>query len=126
VRTEKSAAGTTTTRNKAGETKTKAKELSNRFTLAIAGSTQQGIANGWSNMSEASKAGCKSTRHILYDTGAQVTLMSKALLTNEGVNWRCNNNIHMANVSGVGGQENLKVLHDVSFYVLIDSRTSHA
>ena len=79
VRTEKSADGSMTTRNKADETKIKVKTTKNRFTLAIAGSTQQGIANGWSNRSEASKAGYKSTRHILYDTGAQVTLMSKAL-----------------------------------------------
>ena len=124
VRTEKSAAGTMTTRNKAGETKIKAKEANNRFTLAIAGSTQQGIANGWSNRSAGSKAVYKSTHQILYDTGAQVTLMSKALLTKIGVNWRRNNNTHMAGVSGVGGTENLKVLHDVQFYVLIHSRTS--
>ena len=123
VRTEKSADGSMTTRNKAGETKIKVKTIKDRFTLAIAGSTQQGIANGWSNRSEASKAGYKSTRHILYDTGAQVTLMSKALLTNIGVNWK-RGNFHMETISGVGGQENLKVLHDVSFYVLIDNHTS--
>ena len=124
VRTEKSADGSMTTRNKAGETKIKVKTIKDRFTLAIAGPRQQGIANGWSNRSWASKASYKSTHNILYDTGAQVTLMSKALLTSIGVNWKRNSNFHMADVSGVGGQENLKVLHDVSFYVLIDNHTS--
>ena len=124
VRTEKSAAGTMTTRNKAGETKIKAKETNNKFTLAIAGSKQQGIANGWSTRSEASKRNYKSNHEILYDTGAQITLMSKDLLTRIGVNWRRKNNIHMADVNGVGGTESMKVLLDVQFYVLIHSGTS--
>ena len=124
VRTEKSAAGTVTTRNKAGETKIKAKESNNKFFLAIAGSTQSGIANGWSTRSGQSKRNYKSSHKILYDTGAQITLMSKDLLTKIGVNWRRNNNMYYSAVMGVGGSENTKVLQDVQFYVLIDSRTS--
>ena len=124
VRTEKSAAGTVTTRNKAGETKIKAKERDSKFFLAIAGSTQSGIANGWSTRSAPSKRNYKSNHKILYDTGAQITLMSKDLLTKIGVNWRRNNNMYYSAVMGVGGSENTKVLQDVQFYVLIDSRTS--
>ena len=124
VRTEKSATGKLTTKNKVGETKIKVKEANNRFMLTIAGSTQQSVPNGWSKRSAASKVNYKEDHKILYDMGAQVTLMSKALLDNIGVNWRRNNNYFMANVNGVTGPENLNVLEHVAFYVLIDSKTS--
>ena len=124
VRTEKSVTGALTTRNKAGHTKIKRKENSDRLTLTICGVGQQSVPNGWLMRTEHSKSNYKQDHEILYDTGAQITLMSKDLLTKIGVNWRRNNNTHMVGVHGVGGTENLKVLHDVQFYVLIHSRTS--
>ena len=124
VRTEKSATGKLTTKNKAGETKIKVKEANNKFMMTIAGSTQQSVPRGWSKRTAANKAAYKNNHKILYDTGAQVTLMSKALLGKIGVNWRRTTNYHMADIQGVTGSENMKVLHNVPFYVLLHSKTS--
>jgi len=124
VRTEKSVTGALTTRNKAGHTKIKRKENSDRLTLTICGVGQQSVPNGWLMRTEHSKSNYKQDHEILYDTGAQITLMSKDLLRNIGVNWRRTVNTRYANVNGVTGSENLKVLEDVAFYVLIDSKTS--
>ena len=115
VRTEKSATGKLTTKNKAGGTKIKVKEANNKFMMTIAGSTQQSVPRGWSKRTAANKAAYKNNHKILYDTGAQVTLMSKALLGKIGVNWRRTTNYHMADIQGVTGSENMKVLHDVPF-----------
>ena len=81
VRTEKSITGKLTTKNKAGQTKIKTKQYSNQFTLTICGAGQQSVPNGWLMRTDNSKANYKEDHKILYDTGAQVALMSKALLT---------------------------------------------
>ena len=61
---------------------------------------------------------------MLYDTGAWVTLMSRALLERLGINWRRTTNTYTTNISGVGGNQQTKVLIGVEFYVQIDSLTN--
>ena len=56
VRTEKSVTGELTSRNKAGQTKIKRKEYSDRFTLTICSVGQQSVPNGWLMRTEHSKA----------------------------------------------------------------------
>ena len=55
VRTDISADGATTHRNKAGETKIKRTVGDNAFFMTIAGANQQYVINGWVDRSTASK-----------------------------------------------------------------------
>ena len=124
VRTDISADGTTTRRNKAGETKIKRTVADNAFSMTVAGANQQSVINGWVDRSAASKRTYKATHKMLYDTGAQVTLMSRALCEKLGIKWRRKTNVSSQVIHGVGGSETLKILHDVEFYLQIDSRSN--
>ena len=124
VRTDISADGTTTRRNKAGETKIKRTVGDNAFFMTVAGANQQSVINGWVDRSTASKRTYKATHKMLYDTGAQVTLMSRALCEKLGIKWRRKTNVSSQVIHGVGGSETLKILHDVEFYLQIDSRSN--
>jgi hypothetical protein len=61
---------------------------------------------------------------MLYDTGAEVTLMSRALCEKLGIKWKRKTNVSSQIIQGVGGSETLKILHDVEFYLQIDSRSN--
>ena len=126
VRTDISADGSTTRKNKAGETKIKRVIVENKFFMAVTGTgpNQQSVINGWSQRSTQSKRTYKAQHQILYDTGAMVTLMSRALCERLGIKWKRRTNISHSDIQGVGGTERLKVLHDVVFYVQIDSRSN--
>ena len=124
VRTDISADGTTTRRNKAGETKIKRTVGDNAFFMTVAGANQQSVINGWVSRSAASKRTYKATHKMLYDTGAQVTLMSRALCEKLGIKWKRKTNVSSQIIQGVGGSETLKILHDVEFYLQIDSRSN--
>ena len=120
VRTDIDADGRKTRRNKAGETKIKLVELDRKFILAVAGPKQQSVINGWEQRSPQSKRNYKEDNHMLYDTGAMVTLMSRALLQRLGINWKRTTNTYTTNISGVGGDQQTKVLVGVEFYIQID------
>ena len=124
VRTEISADGATTRRNKAGETKIKRTVGDKTFFMTVAGANQQSVINGWVSRSTESKRTYKATHKMLYDTGAQVTLMSRALCEKLGIKWRRKTNVSSQVIHGVGGSETLKILHDVEFYLQIDSRSN--
>ena len=124
VRTDISADGTSTRRNKAGETKIKRTVGDNAFFMTVAGANQQSIINGWVSRSAASKRTYKATHKMLYDTGAEVTLMSRALCEKLGIKWKRKTNVSSQIIQGVGGSETLKILHDVEFYLQIDSRSN--
>ena len=62
-------------------------------------------------------------RHkMIYDTGAQVTSMSREMCDRLRIDWRRTTNYTMQSVRGVGNTSTpCKVLHDVEFYICIDS-----
>jgi hypothetical protein len=124
VRTDISADGTSTRRNKAGETKIKRTVGDNAFFMTVAGANQQSVINGWVDRSTVSKRTYKATHKMLYDTGAEVTLMSRALCEKLGIKWKRKTNVSSQIIQGVGGSETLKILHDVEFYLQIDSRSN--
>ena len=62
-------------------------------------------------------------RHkMIYDTGAQVTSMSREMCDRLRIDWRRTTNYTMQSVRGVGNTSTpCKVLHDVEFYICIDA-----
>ena len=126
VRTDISADGTTTRKNKAGETKIKRVIVQDKFFMAVTGTgpNQQSVINGWSQRSTQSKRTYTAQHQILYDTGAMVTLMSRALCEKLGIKWRRKTNVSSQVIHGVGGSETLKILRGVEFYLQIDSRSN--
>ena len=87
VRTDISADGSTTRKNKAGETKIKRVIVEDKFFMAVTatGPNQQSVINDWSQRSTQSKRTCKAQHQILYDTGAMITLMSRDLCERLGI-----------------------------------------
>ena len=125
VRSEKDAGGRVKTTNKQGQQKHKVKETNRDHFLFISGNktTHHNKRNNWNNETPAQKAAFGSTHRILYDTGANGTLMTPALLRKLGEDPHRKTNVgHTMMTAAVGLPHKTLVLHDVRFWVLIGKR----
>ena len=72
--------------------------------------------SNWNNETPAQKAAFGSTHRILYDTGADATLMTPALLRKLGEDPHRKTNVsHTMMTAAVGLPHKTLVLHDVRF-----------
>ena len=133
VRTTKDAQGNKRQYNKQGQEKFKMTEIKNEHAVTIAGSRQYAtVVRHWKTttgpnaMSVAQKGAFKRNHKMIYDTGATMTTMSRAMLRKIGENPNRTNNVRYTTSQGaIGPVVQTKVLNDVVFYVLIHSSGQH-
>ena len=65
--------------NKQGERKITLKTRKKAKTLAVAGTRQHSSVTGWRNKTVEQRTDWKQDKNMIYDTGAQVTTMSREL-----------------------------------------------
>ena len=100
VRTTKDAQGNKRQYNKQGQEKFKITEIRNEHAVTIAGSRQYAtVVRHWKTttgpnaMSVAQKGAFKRNHKMIYDTGATMTTMSRAMLRKIGENPNITNNV---------------------------------
>ena len=126
VRSEKDAAGKVKTTNKQGQQKHKTTQKGREHWIIISGKkpAHATVRSNWDTYTREKIRDFghenKQAHRILYDTGATGTLMTPALLRKLGENPNRTNNIrHTTGHGATGGPVNMKVLRDVTFWVLI-------
>ena len=127
VRTTKDTQGNKRQYNKRGEEKITLKTTSNemRLPVVVAGARQHSTVRNWGNRTMRQRAEWRDRHKMIYDTGAQVTSMSREMCDRLRIDWRRTTNYTMQSVRGVGNTSTpCKVLHDVEFYICIDGTTT--
>ena len=126
VRSEKDAAGKVKATNKQGQQKHKITQKGREHYILISGKkpAHTAVRNKWHTYTQAQIKDFghenKQAHRILYDTGATATLMTPALLRKLGENPNRRNNISHTTAHGATGEPvNVKVLKNVTFWVLI-------
>lgn len=121
VRTTKSQAGVLRQYNKQGERKITLKTRKKAKTLAVAGTRQHASVTGWRNKTVEQRTDWKQDKNMIYDTGAQITTMSRELANRLQINYLRTTNYRDDFIGGVGGTRTpVKVLLDTEFWVCID------
>ena len=122
VRTTKDTQGNKRQYNKRGEEKITLKTTGNEMRLVVAGARQHSTVRNWGNRTMRQRAEWRDRHKMIYDTGAQVTSMSREMCDRLRIDWRRTTNYTMQSVRGVGNTSTpCKVLHDVEFYICIDA-----
>ena len=122
VRTDEDAAGVKVRRNKAGVVKVKRKTGEDDFRLTVSYSPkfpERAKTNGVLTAGDRVRYG--RDHNMLYDTGAMMTLMNRALLTRlsiPGVQKKEREAL-LSSVQGVTGSQDVKILKSVTFHVLV-------
>ena len=133
VRSEKDAAGKVKTTNKQGQQKHKTTQKGrDHYYLLISGKkpAHTAVRSNWHTYTQAQMTDFghenKQGHSILYDTGATGTLMTPTLLRKLGENPNRKNNIgHTTATGATGGPVEMKVLKNVTFWVLIGKIKNH-
>ena len=90
-------------------------------TLAVAGTRQHASVIGWSNKTVQQRTDWKQDKNMIYDTGAQVTTMSRELANRLQINYLRTTHYRDDFIGGVGDTRTpVKVLLDTEFWVCID------
>ena len=124
VRTDEDAAGVKVRKNKAGKVKVTQRVRTDKvdFRLMVSYSPkfpERAKTNGVLTGEDRARYGRK--HNMLYDTGAQMTLMNRALLTRlsiPGVEKKEREALD-SSVQGVTGSQKVKILKSVTFHVLV-------
>ena len=87
VRTTKSQSGVLRKYNKQGERKITLKTRKKAKRLAVAGTRQHSTVTGWRNKTVEQRTDWKEDKNMIYDTGAQVTTMSRELANRLQINY---------------------------------------
>ena len=124
VRTDEDAAGVKVRKNKAGKVKVTQRVRTDKvdFRLMVSYSPkfpERAKTNGVLTGEDRARYGRK--HNMLYDTGAQMTLMNRALLTRlsiPGVEKKEREALD-SSVQGVTGSQDVKILKSVTFHVLV-------
>ena len=80
VRTTKDAQGNKRQYNKRGDEKITLKTTGNEMRLVVAGARQHSTVRNWGNRTMRQRAEWRDRHKMIYDTGAQVTSMSRDVL----------------------------------------------
>ena len=124
VRTDEDAAGVKVRKNKAGKVKVTQRVRTDEvdFRLMVSYSPkfpERAKTNGV--LTDEDRARYGREHNMLYDTGAQMTLMNRALLTRlsiPGVEKKEREAL-LSSVQGVTGSQDVKILKSVTFHVLV-------
>jgi hypothetical protein len=121
VRTTKSQAGVLRKYNKQGERKITLKTKEKAKRLAVAGTRQHPSIQHWRNKTVQQRKDWGEDKNMIYDTGAQVTTMSRELANRLQINYLRTTGYRDDFIGGVGGTRTpVKVLLGTEFWVCID------
>eukprot|EP01043_Picozoa_sp_COSAG02_P040227 COSAG02_NODE_3237_length_7121_cov_16.614782_4_plen_200_part_00 len=98
VRTTKDAQGNKRQYNKRGEEKITLKTTGNEMRLVVAGARQHSTVRNWGNRTMRQRAEWRDRHKMIYDTGAQVTSMSREMCDRLRIDWRRTTNYTMQSV----------------------------